>query len=118
MAQSRGRRRESYGEFRPAYVDVLSTLLMVLTLLLSIFMLAQYFISQEANGKDAALKRLTRQISELNSLLSLEKTKGKSSADEMSLLQASLASIRADNARLTGALSADDEKSNRITIFF
>ena len=52
MAIGRGRRRESYGEFWPAYVDVLSTLLMVLTLLLSIFMLAQYFVGQEVNGKD------------------------------------------------------------------
>jgi chemotaxis protein MotB len=82
MAAGRGRRRESYGEFWPAYVDVLSTLLMVLTLLLSIFMLAQYFVSQEASGKDTALKKLTRQISELTSLLSLEQTKGKSATDK------------------------------------
>ena len=73
MALGRGRRRENYGEFWPAYVDVLSTLLMVLTLLLSIFMLAQYFVSQEASDKDTALRRLTRQISELTNLLSLEK---------------------------------------------
>ena len=33
MAIGRGRRRESYGEFWPAYVDVLSTLLMVLMLI-------------------------------------------------------------------------------------
>ena len=111
MATGRGRRRESYGEFWPAYVDVLSTLLMVLTLLLSIFMLAQYFVSQEASGKDTALRKLTRQISELTSLLSLEKTKGKSSTDELAALQASLASMRSDNTRLTGLLGADDEKS-------
>jgi chemotaxis protein MotB len=111
MALGRGRRRESYGEFWPAYVDVLSTLLMVLTLLLSIFMLAQYFVSQEASGKDAALKRLTRQISELTNLLSLEKTKGKSAADELAALEASLASLKAENARLGGLVGADDEKA-------
>ncbi len=111
MANARGRRRESYGEFWPAYVDVLSTLLMVLTLLLSIFMLAQYFVSQEASGKDTALRKLTRQISELTSLLSLEKSKGKSSADDLAALQASLASLRSDNVRLTGLLGTDEEKS-------
>lgn len=111
MAIGRGRRRESYGEFWPAYVDVLSTLLMVLMLLLSIFMLAQYFVSQEASGKDNALKRLTRQIAELTNLLSLEKTKGKSSADELAALQASLASIRLENSRLSGLIGGEDEKS-------
>lgn len=111
MAIGRGRRRESYGEFWPAYVDVLSTLLMVLMLLLSIFMLAQYFVSQEANGKDNALKRLTRQISELTSLLSLEKSKGKSSGDELAALQASLASLRGENSRLSGLVGSEDEKS-------
>jgi chemotaxis protein MotB len=111
MALGRSRRRESYGEFWPAYVDVLSTLLMVLMLLLSIFMLAQYFVSQEASGKDTALRRLTRQISELTSLLSLEKSKGQSTTDELAALQASLASLKSDNTRLGGLLAADDDKA-------
>jgi chemotaxis protein MotB len=111
MAMGRGRRRESYGEFWPAYVDVLSTLLMVLTLLLSIFMLAQYFVSQEASGKDTALRKLTRQLSELTSLLSLEQAKGKSANDDLATMQASLASLRGENARLSGLIGTDDEKS-------
>ena len=36
------RRRRSYGEFWPGYVDVLSTLLLVVTFLMSIFMVAQF----------------------------------------------------------------------------
>ena len=111
MAGGRGRRRESYGEFWPAYVDVLSTLLMVLTLLLSIFMMAQYFVSQEASGKDTALRRLTRQISELTNLLSLEKSKGKSSEDELAALQASLASLRTENSRLNAITGLGDDKA-------
>ena len=111
MAYGRARRRESGGEFWPAYVDVLSTLLMVFTLLLSIFMLAQFYVSQESSGKDNALRRLTRQIAELTSLLSLEKGKQKSTEDELAALQASLASLRADNARLTGLAAAGDEKA-------
>jgi chemotaxis protein MotB len=110
MAQGRGRRRESYGEFWPAYVDVLSTLLMVFTLLLSIFMLAQFYVSQEASGKDTALRRLTRQLSELTNLLSLEQGKSKSAADDIAALQASLASLRADNARLSGAAGLGDDR--------
>lgn len=111
MALGRGRRREAYGEFWPAYVDVLSTLLMVFTLLLSIFMLAQFYVSQESSGKDNALRRLTRQIAELTSLLSLEQGKSKSSQDELAALQASLASLQAENSKLLSAAGLGDDKA-------
>jgi chemotaxis protein MotB len=111
MARGRSRRSGEYGEFWPGYVDVLSTLLLVVTFLLSIFMLSQYFVSQEASGKDTALKRLTRQISELTNLLSLEKGKAKSTEDELAALQATLASLRDDNARLSGLALGGDEKA-------
>jgi chemotaxis protein MotB len=109
MARGRSRRGGEYGEFWPGYVDVLSTLLLVVTFLMSLFMLAQYFAAEEASGKDSALKRLTRQISELTSMLSLEKGKSQSAQDELAALQASLASLKAENEKLSGAgLSADE----------
>lgn len=109
MAGGRTRRRSDYAEFWPGYVDVLSTLLLVVTFLMSIFMLAQYFASQEASGKDTALKKLNLQISELTSLLALEKGKAKSAEDELAALQASLASMREENSKLSGfALSGDE----------
>ena len=109
MARGRGRHGGQYGEFWPCYVDVLSTLLLVFTFLLSIFMLAQYFVSQESSGKDAALRRLTRQIAELTNLLSLEKGKAKSVEDELAALQATLASLRDENERLAGLVAEKDE---------
>ena len=60
MARGRSRRSAVYGEFWPAYVDVLSTLLLVVTLLMSIFMIAQYFAAEEASGKDSAGPRGSR----------------------------------------------------------
>ena len=109
MARGRGRHGGQYGEFWPGYVDVLSTLLLVFTFLLSIFMLAQYFVSQESSGKDAALRRLTRQIAELTNLLSHEKGKAKSVEDELAALQATLASLRDENERLAGLVAEKDE---------
>lgn len=109
MAGGRTRRRSEYQEFWPGYVDVLSTLLLVVTFLMSIFMLAQYFASQEASGKDTALKKLTLQITELTNLLSLEKGKAKSAEDELAALQASLASMREENAKLSGSALSGDE---------
>lgn len=109
---ARGSRRSAdYGEFWPGYVDVLSTLLLVVTFLLSIFMLAQYFVTEEASGKDNALRRLTRQIAELTSLLSLEKGRGKTFEDELAAMQATLASLRDDNTRLAGAAAGSDERA-------
>ncbi len=107
---ARARRIGEYGHFWPGYVDVLSTLLMVFMFLLSIFMLAQYYVSQEVSGKDDALRRLNRQIAELTNLLSLEKARGKSSADELAALQATLSDLRQENSRLSGlALTGDDK---------
>jgi chemotaxis protein MotB len=112
MARGRNRRAGEYGEFWPGYVDVLSTLLLTVTFLLSIFMLAQYFVSQEASGKDNALKRLTRQIAELTSLLSLEKGKGKNLEDDLTTLQATLSALRAENSRLVGLAGLGEEKAS------
>lgn len=111
MARGRSRRSEmDHGNAWPGYVDVLATLLLVVTFLMSIFMIAQYFAAEEASGKDSALKRLTRQISELTSLLSLEKGKSKGAEDELSALQASLSTLKLENAQLLGAsMSADDK---------
>jgi chemotaxis protein MotB len=110
MARGRTRRGGEYAEFWPGYVDVLSTLLLVVIFLMSIFMLAQYLASQEASGKDTALRKLTRQISELTNLLSLEKGKSKSAEDELASLQATLSSLREENSKLSGfALSGDEQ---------
>ena len=111
MARGRARRSNDYGQFWPAFVDVLSTLLLVVTLLMSIFMIAQYFAAQEVSGKDSALKRLTRQISELTSMLSLEKGKSQTSQDELASLQASLASLKTENEKLTGTGLGADERA-------
>jgi chemotaxis protein MotB len=112
MSRGRGGRRRGGedGMFWPGYVDLLSTLLMVFVFLASLFMIAQFFASQEASGKDTALRRLTRQIAELTNLLSLEKGKGKTVVDELAALTAQLASLRDENARLAGTAAVGDDK--------
>jgi chemotaxis protein MotB len=114
MAYGRARRSTNYGEFWPGYVDVLSTLLLVVTFLMSVFMVSQFYVSQEASGKDTALQKLTRQIAEITNLLSLEKGKGKSLEDELANLQASLATLRSDNERLSGVAGSLGDKEARI----
>ncbi len=110
MARGTRGRTAQYGEFWPGYVDVLSTLLLVVTFLLSVFMLSQYYVSQESSGKDSVLRRLNRQIAELTNILSLEKGKSKAAEDEFAALSATLASLREDNARLGTLAAGTDEK--------
>src|SRR3569833_4163924 len=67
------RRRGRNLEARPGYVDVLSTLLMVIVFVLMIFVVAQLYLSQALTGKDESLAKLSKQISELSEMLSMER---------------------------------------------
>jgi chemotaxis protein MotB len=107
-----GRRRSREGnDFWPGYVDILSTLLLVVTFLMSLFMVTQFFVSQESSGKDTALKRLTSQLAELTQLLSLEQGAKKSLEEELAAMTASLASSESENKRLTGLAASGEEKA-------
>ena len=75
MALARARRGRYQANYWPGFVDMLSTLLLVVTFLMSLFMLTNYFVSQAASGKDTMLSRLNRQLSELTELLALERSK-------------------------------------------
>jgi chemotaxis protein MotB len=73
MALARARRSESGFNYWPGFVDALSTLVLSIVFLLSVFLVVQFFLSQEVTGKDKALEQLNAKIAELNDLLSLEK---------------------------------------------
>ena len=89
MALSRGRRYEPVN-YWPGFVDALSTMLLIIIFLLSVFMLAQFFLSREVTGKDEALTRLSRQIEELTNLLALERTQKGVDESKISALTATL----------------------------
>ncbi|MEO1718648.1 MAG: peptidoglycan -binding protein, partial [Pseudomonadota bacterium] len=62
-------------------------------------------------NKDTALKRLTRQITELTSLLSLEQGRNQTAEDELSALRATLSSLRDENQKLTDKSRSGAEQS-------
>ena len=105
MAYARGRRGGHADNFWPGYVDVLSTLLLTTIFLMTLFMVAQFFVSQQSSGKDTALKKLTRQISELTDLLSLEKGNKKTLEEQLASMSASLSASGAENKRLSGVIA-------------
>ncbi|MGO8955107.1 MAG: peptidoglycan -binding protein [Rhodomicrobium sp.] len=107
MALSRSRRRPQQIDYWPGFVDALSTLLLVVTFLMVLFMVAQYFVAQEASGKDTVLARLQKQIAQMADLLSLERSQKKSAQDEASSLRATLSATESEKKRLAGLLSAE-----------
>ncbi len=106
MALSRTRRSERHVDYWPGFVDALSTLLLAIMFLLSVFVLMQFLLSQEVNNKDSVLNRLNSQISELTELLSLERGKGQDLEDTLANLQASLNAAENEKSRLQSLLAS------------
>ncbi len=104
MSLARARRGRYQANYWPGFVDMLSTLLLVVTFLMALFMLANFVVTQAASGKDTMLSRLNRQLSELTELLALERSKKASAEDELAALQATLGEKDKENQRLTGLL--------------
>src|ERR1700676_1348524 len=96
MAMARNRRERGV-DYWPGFVDALSTLLLGIIFLLTVFVVVQFFLTQEMTGKDTALSRLNAQIAQLTELLSLEKTSKSSADQELAQLSANL--LAAENER-------------------
>lgn len=105
MALARGRRGDRRIDYWPGFVDALSTLLLAIMFLLSVFVLAQFLLSREISGKDEVLNRLNSQINELTQLLALEKSNSQDAEDALANLQASLSSAEAEKNRLEQLLA-------------
>jgi len=99
MALSR-RGRDRTIDYWPGFVDALSTLLLVFTFLLTVFMIAQFFLTQEISGKETVLNRLNAQIKQLSELLSLERANSGSLEDQMAALRASLKAAETERDKL------------------
>jgi len=98
MALARARRERSI-DYWPGFVDALSTLILGIIFILSIFVVVQFFLSQEMSGKDTALARLNAQIAQLTDLLSLERGTKSELESMVALLRSNLASAEAERER-------------------
>jgi chemotaxis protein MotB len=119
MALARGRREQRRIDYWPGFVDALSTILLSIMFLLSVFVLAQFLLSREISGKDEVLTRLNSQINELTQLLALEKTNSQDAQDQLANMQASLSAAEDEKSRLERLLAqgagADTAANERAT---
>ena len=100
MGLARARRSDRRVDYWPGFVDALSTLLLAIMFLLSVFVLAQFLLSREITGKDEVLARLNSQINELTQLLALEQGTTQDAEDSLANLQASLQAAESERTRL------------------
>src|SRR5689334_1258288 len=99
MALARSRRERGI-DYWPGFVNALSTLILGIVFLLSVFVIVQFFLSQEVTGKDTALARLNAQLAQLTEMLSLEKVGKANLEDTLASLRSSLALAESERERL------------------
>src|SRR6201991_2238751 len=101
MAVARARRDVGMN-YWPGFVDALSTLILGIVFLLTVFVVVQFYLTQEVTGKDTALSRLNAQIAQLTELLSLEKSGKVSVEEELAQLRSNLAATEGERDRYKG----------------
>jgi chemotaxis protein MotB len=102
MALARGRRQEAGFNYWPGFVDALSTLILGIVFLLTVFLVVQFFLSQEVSGKDKALQELNAKIAQLNDILSLEKLGKLNLEEQLAQMRAGLAAAETERDRVKG----------------
>jgi len=100
-----GRRRQRPMEAWPGYVDVLSTLLMVIVFVLMVFVTSQMFLTLALSGKDDALAKLNAQISEIANMLAMEKKNAEDLKTQLSQMSIELSSSTAERDELKNQLN-------------
>ncbi len=106
------RRQEQSAPYWPGFVDAMAQLLLVITFLLSVFMVAQFLMAREISGQDSALGQLRSQIAELTELLALEKS-AKENVDSMLIaLTDDFNAEKAKSSSLAAMLAAESEKGS------
>ena len=102
MALGRGRRQDTGFNYWPGFVDALSTLILAIVFLLSVFLVVQFFLSQEVTGKDKALQELNARLAQLSDLLSLEKLGKLNLEEQLSQVRAGLSAAQSERDRVKG----------------
>ena len=105
----RGRSAEAT-YYWPGFVDAMAQLLLVITFLLSVFMIAQFLLAREITGQDTVLSTLRGQIAELTELLALERSAKSEVETTLSALTDDLMASRAEQNRLQGLMDSLDER--------
>lgn len=112
----RRRGRGSEDAYWPGFVDAMAQLLLVITFLLSVFMVAQFLLARQISGQDTALGQLRAQIAELTQLLALEKAAKADIESSLLAMQDDFAAEKTKSAELSALLENAGQKGDSATI--
>ncbi len=99
----------------PGYVDALTTLLMVLIFLLSVFSVAQFTLSTAISSRDNAIEALNRQVGDMVSKLSLEKRSAEDLRKDVARLNLQLGLLKSERDKLSTDLAAQRQAAGEAT---
>jgi chemotaxis protein MotB len=114
--RSRRRGRGSEDAYWPGFVDAMAQLLLVITFLLSVFMVAQFLLARQISGQDSALGQLRAQISELTQLLALEKAAKADVESSFIALQDDFSAEKTKNAALSSMLETAGQEGDSASV--
>lgn len=112
MALSRRRNDYQSAGAWPGYVDVLSTLLMVIVFVLAVFILVQFFLANAISGRDKAIDALRSELAGLVDQLALEKSNNAQLRVDLTNLQATLSSANAERDQLAAVLAESQARAD------
>jgi chemotaxis protein MotB len=90
--------------------------LLVITFLLSVFMVAQFLLARQISGQDSALGQLRAQISELTQLLALEKAAKADVESSFIALQDDFSAEKTKNATLSSMLETAGQEGDSASV--
>ena len=106
-------RHRTVPDIWPGFVDAISAMLIIVIFLLMVFTLAQSFLSEMLSGRDDALDRLNRQVTELADMLSLERQSNSVLRNDLAQLSSELQSSIATRDSLSTQLATlTDERDD------
>ena len=103
---ARGSGRSSDGIVWPGFVDAVTTLLMVLMFVLTIFTVMQSVLRQTIDTQGSELNALSAQVAQLADALGLERNRAAALESEIGSLTASLAAAQAKGAEQASQITA------------
>tara|TARA_Y100001970_G_scaffold19801_2_gene22370 strand:- start:12587 stop:13963 length:1377 start_codon:yes stop_codon:yes gene_type:complete len=115
MYLSTRRRRNTSSDYWPGFVDVLSSLLLVMIFLLVVYMLAQHFLQRTIYGQSEALNDLNIQISELSEMLAFERQENSKLQIQLSKISLDLETTLASNSSLRTQVEDLMQENTKLT---
>ncbi len=110
MPLARARRGDSGMNYWPGFVDALSTLILSIIFLLTVFVVVQFYLQQEVTSKTSALSRLSEQVAQLTELLSMEKSSKAQLENQLGQLRASLATTESERDRIKAEAESERQQ--------